>query len=156
MKWRFWKKTKPAQDKTEPYQGHPNARCVMVLRPEAVEATILDRLDHKVEVGFDPNFRGSFPWFVSFDVSFTWRGESFGLEGPALVRECGVMFPNARMPWVQEFRMTEDNRFVWASYVRPTAHQIAQVVQETQRQVEDYMRAFWFDKKSDLVRKKRP
>lgn len=121
--------------------------------PEIVqeEAEVLESLGTKLEIGYDPNFRGSWPWFILFEVSYTWRGNTFGQEIIDLVKECGLNFPPDR----GEFKVHEDGRVFWASQVRPTAEQIVQVIQEAQRQVEAIVRSYWFNLKAELVRGRR-
>ena len=125
--------------------------------PEIVqeEGDVLENLGTKLEILYDPSNHGceyNRPWVVVFDVSFTWRGQSFGQEGPALVNECGLIFPNGRTPWAQDVKVIKD-RIVWGTRVKPTAKQIVQVVQESQRQVEELMRDYWFNLKAELIRK---
>jgi hypothetical protein len=117
--------------------------------PELVPSLfeVLAALDSKIEVGYDPNWRGSYAWFVIFDVSYTWRGRSFGEEGVALVKEIGLdVFPSN-----QEFKIADDGRITWFAQEPPKPEQIAQVVKTTQRQVENIIRQYWFLNKAALV-----
>lgn len=176
LNWKFWKRRKPQPQPTgfEP-PVHPFCRCILDLPRDQVarglllhldergaqvvqeEGEILESLGHRVEVHFDPYRIGCVhvrPWVVVFDVSYTWRGQSFGPEGPALVKECGLTFPNRRTPWADDVKVFED-RIAWGTRKRPTAGQIAQVIQEAERQVDDLMRAYWFNLKAELVHKPR-
>ena len=160
MKFKFWKKQKP-EAKLEPTPPTrvktlvdlPAAlveRGVLIRidedgpRPVEEEGVVLERLGVAVSVVYDPTAHGNEhrrPWIVRAPMEFNYKGQCFGVDGPKLVASIGLEFPNAATPWASEV-VLEDGVLAWKCRARPDAEEVAQVVQEAQRQVAQIMRRY--------------
>jgi len=97
----------------------------------------LSALGVRFEVGYDPNFRGSFDWRVAFMPSYTFRGQCFGVDGAALVNEVGLEIPHGA-----EVKVADDGLITWFTQGRPTDDQVETFVRGTQKQIENIMREY--------------
>lgn len=113
-------------------------------RPVEPEGEVLERLGVPVSVQFDPNafgHEGRAAWVVKAKLDFSYKGCIYGVDGPKLVRSIGLVFPNDATPWASHISVTDDG-LEWGQRVRPDAQEIAQVIQEAQRQVAQIMRRY--------------
>ena len=100
------------------------------------EGEVFSRLDTKIDVRFRPRPASyESPWEIVFDLDYTLEGCCYGSAGPKAVKEVGLKYPTERTPFGGRIELQDDQRAVWQVKARPTAEQIAQVVQEIQRQV---------------------
>ncbi len=159
MKLKFWKRNpKPQGDKPQGIK----LEMVAFIQPKAAiegkivrfsdgqaevledEGTVLERLGVAVSVIYDPTAHGQEfrrPWVIHAPLEYNWKGHCYGADGPAVVKGVGLEFPNAATPWANDVDL-EDGVLTWRLRARPDAEQIAQVVQEAQRQVAHIMRRY--------------
>lgn len=114
-----------------------------ILEPEG---PALERLGRAVTVLYDPEARRytepAKPWVVRSSLDYTYKGQCFGVDGPALVKGIGLEFPNVATPWASGVEVEEAGALAWRRSTRPDAKEIVQVVEEAQRQVERIMKHY--------------
>lgn len=114
-----------------------------ILEPEGA---VLERLGLPVTVLYDPDARRynepPRPWVVRSKLEYTYKGQCFGIDAPKLVKSIGLEFPNAATPWAYGVEVEEEGALAWHCSGRPDAKEIAQVIEEAQRQVEGIMKRY--------------
>jgi len=114
-------------------------------RPVQEEGPVIESLGVPVTVLYDPHSWGSAvrrPWVVQAKLTFNYKGQCFGVDGPALVKSIGLEFPNALTPWAEHVEISADGFVMWARLARPEAEDVVKFVQEAQRQVERIMKHY--------------
>lgn len=101
------------------------------------EADVIESLGRPVSISYDPQFRGSFSWGLVFGVDYSVRGQTFGVDGPDLVRHMGAL----EIP-AHEFKINDDGRITVFFQERPKPALVAEIVRNVQAQVTELMEEY--------------
>lgn len=136
-----FKRTKPDKpdqgDQPEP-DGPANCRCFIVGVDAAQLTPPLDDLGLSFQVGYDDNRRGSpGAWYLAFTPSYSWKGQTFGVNGATVVKGIGLETDRG-----VQYGITDDGLITFYFQSRPTDVQIYAVVKATENQVAAIMKKY--------------
>ena len=158
MKFKFWKKEKPKEEPKNELKDEAREAIEKMLEPGILtsykQAGDFPRRRRRGRPGTPGGRRvrrlrpdrprpgiTAAPGSFARPLNINWKGHCYGVDGASLVKSIGLEFPNAATPWASDVDI-EGGVLVWGRRTRPEAQEIAQVVQETQRQVARIMRRY--------------